>query len=287
MTGSKKRKYKIKKVFNNNVVLAIKEGNFQNESILLGKGIGFSKSKGDIIKADKVTIERKFTPVTDEKKEVYQQLLTKVDEKVIGVTEEIIAIVSSKLDEKLDSHIHIALADHISFSLKRIQEGMDVVNPFLHETKTLYSEEYELAKEAVGMIEERFDLSIPEEEIGFITLHIHSARENKGVSKTVKYTSLIKKMVDKVEEELEVEFSYESLNYARLVTHLKFGLERIEQNEVNQNPLLDIIKTNFPQAYKMAVNLSKIIERELDLEVPEDEIGYLAMHLQRLRKELD
>jgi transcriptional antiterminator len=286
MTNLEDGNYIVKKVFNNNVVLAATNDNRDDEFILLGKGIGFAKENGEVIDPAETEIDKEFVPVKGEKKEAYQQLLNKVDEKVIGLTEEIIAMVSANLEENLNEHIHIGLADHIAFSLKRIKDGMDLTNPFLAETKTLYNEEYELAQEAVKMIEDRFSVSIPDSEAGFITLHIHGARENSGVSKTLKYTSLIQKMVSQIETKLGHELSYESLNYARLVNHLRFALERIEKNEVNDNPLLDNIKNNFPEECKMASGLAKMIEEKLGFDVPEDEIGYLAMHLQRLKRDL-
>ncbi|MBM7558218.1 glucose PTS transporter transcription antiterminator GlcT [Halanaerobacter jeridensis] len=286
MSDLKDISYKVKKIFNNNVVLAQKRNN-NKELILLGKGIGFGTTKGDIIQRDEVTIDKEFVPIKGEKKEAYQKLLNEVDEQVIGVTEEIIAMVSSQLEEELNEHIRIGLADHIAFALKRIEDGMDLTNPFLTETKTLYQEEYELAQEAIDMIEQRFDVSMPESEVGFITLHIHGARENRGVSKTLKYTSLIQKMVAKVEEKLGEKLSYETLNYARLVNHLRFALERVEKDEVNPNPMLDDIKDKFPRAYQISIKLAQMIEEELKVDVPKDEVGYLAMHVQRLRRDLN
>ena len=279
--------YKVKKIFNNNVVLAQKRNDTNKEFILLGNGIGFGTSKGEIINRQEVNIDKEFVPIKGEKKEAYQKLLNEVDEQVIGVTEEIIAMVSSQLKEELNEHIRIGLADHIAFALKRIEDGMDLTNPFLTETKTLYKEEYELAQEAIDMIEQRFDVAMPESEVGFITLHIHGARENRGVSKTLKYTSLIQKMVAKVEEKLGEKLSYETLNYARLVNHLRFALERVEKDEVNPNPMLDDIKEKFPQAYQISIKLAQMIEEELKVDVPKDEVGYLAMHVQRLRRDLN
>ncbi|WP_018248730.1 glucose PTS transporter transcription antiterminator GlcT [Orenia marismortui] len=280
--------YEIKKVFNNNVVLAIKKNNYNqtNEVILLGKGLGFAKNQGDILSSDKCNIEKEFIPVNEEKKEQYQQLVENVNEEIIGLTTEIIAMVSNELNEELDKHIHIALADHIAFALKRIKEGMDIVNPFLPETKTLYYKEYNLAKRAAKMIEERSGVPIPESEVGFITFHIHGARSNRGRSRAVKYTSLIKKMINVIEKELDIELTSESLNYARLVTHLRFALERIEENKTNQNPLLEKIKNDLNFSYQVADKLSLMIYEELELKVPEDEKGYLAMHLERLKKNL-
>lgn len=107
-------------------------------------------------------------------------------------------MVSDNLNENLDPHIRIGLADHIAFSLKRIQAGIEVLNPFLAETRTLYSQEYKLAEKAVQMISERFELEIPESEIGFITLHIHGARNERGISKTLKIPLLFRSLLTKL-----------------------------------------------------------------------------------------
>lgn len=279
-------KYKIKKIFNNNVIL-VQELETEIETILVGKGIGFSRKNGDKFNKEAMNIEKEFKPVSGDKRESYIQLLEEVDSKVIGITEEIIAMVSKKLGESLDQHIRIGLADHIAFSLKRIRDGIEVANPFLAETRTLYNQEYKLAEEAVKMIGERFEIDVPESEVGFITLHIHGSRTDKGVSKTLKNTSLIKELVTEVESELGDQISYDSLNYARLVNHLRFALERIETDSSNPNPLLENIKENFGEAFNLAVKLAEIIESKFDYQVPEAEKGYLALHLQRLKRDLE
>ena len=287
MNDFETKSYEVKKIFNNNVVLATKYASESEELILLGKGIGFGTSEGELLKEDEVEIDKEFIPIRGEKKEAYQRLLNEVDEKVIGVTEEIIAMVSNELEEELNQHIRIGLPDHIAFALKRIEDGMDLTNPFLAETKTLYQKEYKLAQRAIKMIEERFDVPMPESEAGFITLHIHGARKNKGVSKTLKYTSLIKEMVAEVEAELGAELSYETLNYARLVNHLRFALERIEKDEVDPNPMLNNIKNRFAESYQISLKLAEMIEEELELGVPQDEVGYLALHVHRLKRDLN
>jgi transcriptional antiterminator len=279
-------KFVIRKIFNNNVILAEKSS-AEEELIFVGKGIGFSHKAGDKVLKSELKIDKEFAPIVGEKRDNYIQLLEEVDSKVIGVTEEIIAMVSSELEEDLNQHIRIGLTDHIAFSLKRINDGIEVANPFLAETRTLYNEEYRLAEKAVEMLSERFDLEIPESEIGFITLHIHGARNETGLSKTLKNTTVIKELVTEVENELGKKLSYDSLNYARLVNHLRFALERIETDASNPNPLLENIKENFSFSFKIAEKLAEIIEEKFDSEVPEAEKGYLALHLQRLKRDLE
>lgn len=278
-------KYIIKQIFNNNVILAI-EAETEKELIFIGKGIGFSRRKNDQFLKSEINFEKEFAPIEGAKRKNYIKLLEEVDSRVIGITEEIIAMVSDNLNENLDPHIRIGLADHIAFSLKRIQAGIEVLNPFLAETRTLYSQEYKLAEKAVQMLSERFELEIPESEVGFITLHIHGARNERGISKTLKNTSLIQELVNKVESELGQKLAYESLNYARLVNHLRFALERIETESDNPNPLLSNIKENFKESFALAKKLAQIIENKFDYHVPDSEKGYLALHLHRLKRDL-
>jgi len=277
-------KYFVKKVFNNNVILVEKD-EMGTELILIGRGIGFSKSSGDNFLKNELEIEKEFVPLQGEKRENYLQLLEEIDSQVISLSEEIISMINERFSEDLDPHIRIGLTDHIAFTIRRINEGMEVANPFLAETRTLYSREYNIAQIAVNMIEEEFEIEIPEGEVGFIALHIHGARKKRGVSKTLKNTSLIKDLVSRIEENLSRELDYDSLNYARLVNHLRFALERIEKAHNNENPLLENIKDNFKDSYQLAGELAEIINERLDYQVSEDEKGFMALHLQRLKKE--
>ena len=47
--------------------------------------------------------------------------------------------------------------------------------------------------------------------------------------------------------------------------------------------LIGAIKESYPISYKIAEEVSKIIETSLDKEVGEDEIAYIAMHIERFR----
>jgi len=281
-----KEKYKVKKIFNNNVILAEK-GDEKQELILIASGIGFSTSKGDLFTKNDYQIKQEFVPLAGDKRSNYFQLLEEVDSQIIQATEEIITMVNEELDDDINQYIRIGLTDHVAFTLKRIKEGLEIINPFLMETRTLYKTEFQLARRAVKILERHFEISIPEGEIGFIAFHIHGAINNSEVSKTVKNTSIIKQLVAKVEEELGEKLEYDSLNYARLVNHLRFALERIESRENNTNPLLENIKKDFKESYQLANKLAEIIESRFDYQVPEDEKGYLALHLHRLNREFN
>lgn len=159
--------YIINKTLNNNVVIATKN-NLQY--ILVGKGIGFGKKENDII-SDESNIEKTFVSL---------DILSRkdIDKAILGVSQEIIAIAEKELGETLNSRIHVGLTDHIHFTIKRIYDGMNITNPFLNQTKSMYSEEYNIAAKAVELIRKRIGIDVPEDEIGFIALHIRASRPN-------------------------------------------------------------------------------------------------------------
>lgn len=273
--------YRIERTFNNNVIL-VKESLTNAEIILLGKGIGFGKKPGDHLDIQDNRIEKKFRLEDQNHIRQYRHLLNQVDESIIGLSEEIIALVAKELSPQLNEHVHVALPDHIQFAIQRLQNGLEIVNPFLFEIQTLYPKEFALAEKASRMIEERFHVSIPESETGFLTLHIHSAASAYPVSKTVKFTNLIKELVEQVEQKAGIRIEKGSMDYLRLITHLRFAVERIRQGKVVLNPLMDRIREICGDSYQLAQSLSELISERLEVEVPEDEVGYIAMHLYRL-----
>lgn len=70
----------------------------------------------------------------------------------------------------------------------------------------------------------------------------------------------------------------ESLFYC-LATHLSASYERILQNKFIGNPQLSRICLEYPKEYKVAEEMSKIASYYLEIDLPEDEIAFIAMYL--------
>ena len=269
--------YKVIKVFNNNIVL-ISQNN--KEKILFEKGIGFGKHLGDIIsKTSK--IEKIFSMEDKTNSNNFNELINTLDKSVVALCEEVIYMISKELNEELNEKVHISLTDHIAFSLKRLKNGETIKNPFLIEIETLYPREFELAKKAVTMIENKTKVHFPDDEVGFITLHIHSARNEGKLSNTVKYAFLSNSIINLIEDELNIDVDKKSLDYARFITHIRFAIQRIINGTPIENDLLDIIKKQYYLAFKLSEKVSRLLENELGLKVVEAETAYLAIHIKR------
>ncbi|NGQ96978.1 transcription antiterminator [Brevibacillus sp. SYP-B805] len=280
------RKYVIGRIFNNNIVL-VHEPPDNQEVILLGKGIGFGQKVGSELDRSDARIEKKFRLEQEQHLRQYQSLINQVDQTVIDIAEEIISLVAKEISPDLNEHIHVALPDHIHFAIHRLRNGLEIVNPFLFEIRTLYAREYALAERAARMMEERFHIKVPESESGFLALHIHSAVSYIPVTKAVQFTNVLAELVARIEQATGTRIDKQSMDYARLITHLRYAIERIRQGKPILHPLMDRIKTTLPQAYELAAELGALISEKLDVVVPEDEVGYIAMHLFRLLQQLE
>ncbi|WP_424948576.1 PRD domain-containing protein [Clostridium perfringens] len=87
-----------------------------------------------------------------------------------------------------------------------------------------------------------------------------------------------------MEDAFNIEVDRTSLSYARFISHLRFAIERLINNTPVKNELLSIIKIKYPESFKVAEEIGKAINEDFSLEVAEDEIGYLALHVERIRK---
>ncbi len=272
--------YKVLKSLSSNVVVSEKDSNVY---VLFGKGIGFGKKPGELITKEN-TIEQKFIKIDHSEKANYVEVLNNVEGKILAVTEEIISLAEDTLKEKLVSRIHVGLADHISFAIKRIELGIDIVNPFLNEIQTLYPKEYNIAQKGIELIKEKLNVDLKESEIGFITLHIYSARVNEEVSQSLKYTRIIKEVMEYIQEILGINTNEKSMEYARLVSHLRYALDRTENDKVLKNVMLESVKESMSEEFEIAKKVCKFISQKLSKEVCEDEASYVAMHIHRLKQ---
>jgi transcriptional antiterminator len=270
----------VAKALNNNVIIA--QHPQYAEVVVIGKGIGFSRKSRDKINLS--SVEKMFILRNQEEQEQYKQLVPQVDEKLIEVMQEIVLHIMQSSRQPLNEHIHIALTDHISFAIRRNEQNIAIHNPFLYETKEIYPEEYSLAEYAVGKINETMAVTLPPDEIGFVALHIVSAISNRHISEVKQHSLLIGDLVGLVEDNLSYRVPRDSLDYSRLVTHLRFVLERLRRGEtVRETSSLDgLMKREYPEMYMLAWKLTKVIEQRVRIPVYPAEVSYLTIHLQRL-----
>lgn len=272
----------VEKILNNNVVVSI-DPKTKKEVILMGPGIAFKRKVGQEIEEDK--IEKIF--VVDDKRmgNKLKKLINQIPDGIFELSHEIISYADKQLNRKLDKQIYISLSDHIAFAIKRYKNKVKIKNDLLDEIRRIHKEEYKIALWAVDYINNRLKIDLPEDEAGFIALHLVNASYQETAKESVLATNIIKGVLNIIRYYYSVEFNEEDLNYDRLLTHLKYFAKRVitnNQNDDNSSEFLEIASRSYPEAYDCAKKIQQYIESNYDYKVNEDEIVYLTMHIHRV-----
>ena len=273
---------KIKKVLNQNAVLVLDEG---QEKVAVGKGVGFNKTKNDVL--SRQLVERMFVMEPEGLKKL-QVLLSQIEDKYFLASEEIIQHAETVLGEKLNEHINIGLSDHIAFAAENIQNNIIVRNKLLSEIEILYSEEFAIAQRAVEYLTQTLEIPFSYDEAGYIAIHIHSARSGRtDNSKSIREVTIVSEIIHLIEQELAIDIHDDknSLSYSRLVNHLRLFIHRFQQNQyaVLDEEILEVVKKKYAESYEISKKVQVLLMRNFHYQVPNEELGYLSIHIERLR----
>lgn len=262
---------RLKKRLNNNAVIA--EDKQGQEYVVFGNGIAFNVKKDDTIPEN--VIERVFF---QKEKTLFQQLIEEIPQKYFDLSCEIIEYIEGNLKSELSNSIYLTLMDHISFIKERAEKGMLPRNSMKWEISRYYQEEYKLSKKIVELLEEELDIKLNDDEAASIALHIVNAEyDTDSVHESMEMIHLVDDILQIICYQTGAESDEENLNYQRLVTHVKFFVQRLyqKQRRKNKSMLYDMVVKEYPQAYAIAEKVKQFLEKKLKCQIDDEEITYL------------
>jgi beta-glucoside operon transcriptional antiterminator len=174
---------KIHKVINNNVISVLTENN--QEMVVMGRGLAFQKRPGDFV--DEKLIEKVFKLENKDFSDRFKTLLNETPMEYMEISDEIIRYAKETLGQKLNESIYVSLTNHIHFAVQRHQKGMDIKNALLWDIKRLYKDEFLVGKHALSIIQQKVGIDLPEDEAGFIALHVLNAELNEEMPEHFEY----------------------------------------------------------------------------------------------------
>ncbi|WP_160677355.1 PRD domain-containing protein [Clostridium sp. C8-1-8] len=273
---------KVKKIFNNNIMLAEDENLL--EMVLLGRGVAFQKKPGDDVSLDKV--EKTFVLSSPELANKFVELINEVPLNHLELTDKIIAEAQSELNVKFNDSIYIALADHINYAISRYKQGINMRNALLWEIKKFYKKEFSVALKSLKLIQYYEGISLPEDEAGFMALHFVNAQQG---GEDIKQTILVTEMVDDILKIVKFHYNLNidegSLSYSRFVTHIRYFAKRLMAKELSASDedfLYEQIKEKYPQAYECALKVKNYIQKKFEVTINNDEMLYFMLHINRV-----
>lgn len=272
---------KIHKVINNNVISVLTENN--NEMVVMGRGLAFQKKPGDTV--DEKLIEKVFKLENKDVSERFKTLLYEIPLEYMEISDEIIRYAKETLGKKLNESIYVSLTDHIHFAVQRHLKGMDIKNALLWEIKRLYLDEFKVGKEALNIIQKEIGINLPEDEAGFIALHVVNAELNEEMPNILNITKVIQEILTIVKNHFNIEFDDESLNYYRFVSHLKFFAQRLFNKTYltsDDDFLYHTVREKYTDASACADNIKDFVLKKYDCELTHEEMLYLTIHISRV-----
>ena len=270
--------YNIAKILNHNVVVCRGDED-SREYIVFGKGIGFQKKENDIVPSKQIQNVYELVDLKDRRR--YEELVHNTDDEVVEVTEEVISEMTNSFGA-YDKRIHLALLDHIQFSVKRYREKITVKNVFTDEIQFLYPKEFQFAKEVLAKINERLGIHLDNSEIGFICMHIHAALQGESASLSTMIAQILTETITIIEREMQINLNDYEVAKQCLITHLKFAIKRsLDGVEIN-NLIGDLVHDKYRKSYQIACMIGDHIENTYGISIGEGERCYLTIHLQNI-----
>lgn len=253
-------------------------------------GINFVSARGKGIGIDEDEKNRRKYLASIIKKFAYLNQKVNLDMSIYGQwfdLDEINKIQSivNEVDEifnvSLTDVAYEALIVHIALSIERFKGGNDDEELPSEELENIDSLQYKIASTLVEMVNEEFDISLGENEIYYIAVHIAAksgvivAQEKRG-DNFLEYYCL--RLINNVGLLLNVDLSNDKHLFNSLFQHLCACEYRNRNNILLDNPLKDELKNNYKDLFEI-VKAVIIDVNEPDVIIPsDDEIAYVMLH---------
>lgn len=264
------------KNINNNVALCIDSDG--REVIAFGKGIGFEKPPYELPLS---RIERTFYDF----KEMDFNLIKDIPVPVLKASMRIIDHLENYLGTNLMSTATLALADHINFAIQRKDQNMKLNLSIAQDIKHMYPDQNRYAIHSLDIIEEETGIRLDDEEASTIALHFINNQVDSKNDLQVINKFIIDESVKLIEQEFNIKIQTESFNYSRFVTHMEYLLQRSikgKQIESRNVTMFESLQKEYPNAFNCALEIDVLFKKRLSIELSDEEILYLILHINRL-----
>ena len=275
---------RVKKVINNNILCVLDEKN--HELIVTGKGLGFRRRPGERI--DPALVEKTYRMEDRGQQRKLRELLEQIPLEHLDLTQELVDGIKSEISQPLNESLLITLADHISFAIRRKEQGLEFTNPLQGDIMCYYPAEYRLGQRCLKRIRERTGVDLNETEASFIALHIVNAELNTDMSEMYDITRLIEGALTVAEQEYGRPFDRESLDFSRFVVHLRYFAQRLFQGKALDDggakdaAFRDMILRSCPEHYQCARHIAEYVRTNWRKDLSGEELLYLTIHLKRI-----
>ncbi|PPF87506.1 transcription antiterminator BglG [Pseudoclavibacter sp. RFBJ3] len=272
----------IKKILNSSVVLVVDDRGV--ERVLLGKGIGYGQKPGDEVSA--TITDQEFISLPDSDHRNLVELLAQIPAEYVELTREIVAD-AAQAGLTLDPHVYLTLTDHLHFAVERFKKGIKLTNRLAWEVRTVYPDHHAVGVKAIDHVEDRLAVRLGDEEAANVAFHLVNADTGKPDVDSMGVVDLVAKVTSIVTMTSAVRASRKDLHASRFLTHLQFFAERFFAGQLLEGDdfLFRTLSERAPRAIATAERVRTFIREAHGVELPDEEVAFLAVHIARASPE--
>ena len=243
--------------------------------------LGTERAKRQLIHATLLSeLDNSFVDITK-----LQESFTDFD---LDYIKEIVAEVFSNDDFFTNDYALTNIVIHLAIAVDRMKSNFQFPESELQSPHSIHPAVLEIARKIATSVGDRYGIQFPEEEVRDLALLISangtsvnftqiSPEELEQVADG-RCLDLVTKILDEVNELYFIDSS-EPEFLIRFTLHIKNMLYRMDHGYSSRNPMTETLKRECPLIYDCAVQVSHVIQKEVQHTISEDEIAYIAFHL--------
>ncbi|WP_018887411.1 BglG family transcription antiterminator [Paenibacillus massiliensis] len=149
----------------------------------------------------------------------------------------------------------------------------------------------ELSRKLSKWIKANYNVSLPEDEILYLALHLSgkTTTEQMSVEKKQQLRTGIADILERLDREFLTRFSLDQNLIDSLVLHMLPLLNRLYYNLQLDNPIVEDIYSEYANAFLISFRFADMIEDLYGFSMSRDEAGYVALHfaayLERMKQQ--
>lgn len=198
--------------------------------------------------------------------------------------------VKKRFAKEMSDTVLIAFADHLNAAIIRAKEGIEVKNFLLWDIKRFFPNEFNICMQVLKKVQTDYGVLLPEDEAGFLTMHIVNGTLGSGHEYAMQLTKLMEEILTTLKYTLKITFDEQDVYFQRFITHLKFFTERVLSEtstiETPDEDLFALIIKKYPSAYLGTQKVCKFLKQSRNYDVSESEQIYMTVHLARILEKI-
>lgn len=210
-----------------------------------------------------------------------------LDNEIVRRVHECLEGVENQRMDNLTENAYDGLVIHLAIAINRILQKDVIQVTGEWQERLPHDEDYGLAVDIAAELEAEFEVDIPQLEIAYICLHIKGAKHEKIQLPDQadrmelagrELQQFVNDLIDAYDDQQAYLLKQDDEFMQGLLAHLQPTIVRLVHGMSIQNPVLEDIKENYSDIYARCRQVARVLENKVGKKVPEEEIGFLAVH---------